>query len=607
MTRRRGQFGVDGGSSRSGCHEINVRRRGQPEKNESVPESPSSLRRGLAMLRACMAMHPRPFAVGIAGAAVFAGATVASSSVLSWVVDHVITARFRDGHLSRRTLLAGVGALVLVGAVRSVGVVFRRTFAGRASNAVAASLRAQVADQLATRPIGWFDDRPSGELIAHAGVDVDAVAEALGPLPLTSGVALLIAIAAIALLQADLVLGGVAVGLFPVLTVINVTYQRRLMAPMKDAQDAIGRMTGVVHESFDAAVVVKAFGVADGEQSRFVKQAEGLRDAKVRVVFLRALFDAAVGAIPNLAGIVLLVVGAYRVRSGAVTLGGLSGVLYLFTLLVWPLRVVGYMLGDMTHGVAGWDRVQRMLASVDPIRVPPGIPAPGFAVRLKDVGFSYVADRPVLSGVDLEVPVGEIIALVGVTGSGKTTLLELLAGLRSPQCGIVEVVAGGGVLAFQEPFLFAGSLRDNIDLPGGRDASAIERALSLAQADEFVLDLAGRGDTVVGERGVTLSGGQRQRIALARAFSRSPELLLMDDATSSLDPTTEALVLKALPAALEGGTAIIVASRPSTISLADRVAFLESGRIVAVGTHDALMADVASYRHLVEAYERDRA
>lgn len=558
------------------------------------------------MLRACVALHPRPFAVGIFGAAIFAAATVASSSVLSWVVDHVIAARFRDGYVSRRTLAAGVGALVAVGVVRSVGVILRRTFAGRGANAVATTVRIRIVDQLATRPVSWFDDRPSGTLLAHAGVDVDAIAEALGPLPLTAGVALLIVVAAGALLRADLILGGLAVALFPVLTLVNVAYQRRLMAPMRDAQHAIGRMTEVVHESFDAAVVVKAFGVAEIERTRFVAEAERLRDAKVRVVFLRALFDAAVGAVPNLAGIVLLVVGAYRVRSGDVTLGGLSGVLYLFTLLVWPLRVVGYMLGDMTHGVAGWDRVQSLLASPDPETARPGTPPVGLGARAKGVEFSYVADRPVLCGVDLDLQAGEVMALVGATGAGKTTLLEIFAGLRSPQLGEVQAPDGGGVLVFQEPFLFAASLRDNVDLSASSDDTAINRALSLAQADEFVDDLSTGSETVVGERGVTLSGGQRQRIALARAFCQPGDLLLIDDATSSLDPTTEALVLKALPTALAGGSAIVVASRPSTIALADRVAFLEAGRIVAIGTHQDLLAEVASYRHLVEAYERDR-
>jgi ATP-binding cassette, subfamily B, bacterial len=571
-----------------------------------MAEEESSLCGGLAMLWSSIRMHPRPFSVGILGAAMYAAGTVASTRLLKWVIDKVIRVRFDQGSIPTRTVVIAAGAIISLGVFRSVAVVLRRSFANRGDNDVALTLRSRVIEQFSHRPIHWFDERDTGTLMAHAGVDIDAVRESLSPLPLTIGVLFLLVFSAISLLFTDLVLGGVAILMFPLLMLVSISYQRRQTEPMKLAQEAVGDLTNIVHESVDGAVVVKAFGAAALERRRFDHQAEVLRQAKLVTVRLRARFTAVFGLVPNVASLLLLVVGAYRVRAGAITLGDVSSVLYLFTLLVWPLGVVGYMLGDMTHGYSGWVRVQDMLGSPDPVGVVPGVPPAGEAVRLHDVGFAYEDGRDVLDGVHLCVPVGQVIALVGATGSGKTTLLELLAGLRSPDRGTVATIGGPGRIVFQEPFLFAGSLRENVDLSGNESSIVVRRAMTHAQADEFVLDLPAGIDTVVGERGVTLSGGQRQRVALARAFASPASLLLVDDATSSLDPSTEGRVLAALPEALQGGSAIIVASRPSTIGLADQVAFMEDGRITGFGQHDDLLVSIPAYRDLVEAYERDR-
>lgn len=571
-----------------------------------MAETESSLRGGLAMLWGSIRMHPRPFSVGILGAAMYAAGTVASTWLLKWVVDKVIRVRFDQGSIPTRTVLIAAGAIILLGTFRSVSVILRRSFATRGVNAVTLTLRSRVIEQFSHRPIHWFDERDTGTLMAHAGVDTDAVGESLGPLPLTIGVLFLLVFSAASLLVTDVVLGGVAISMFPLLMLVSVNYQRSQTGPMQRAQEAVGDLTNIVHESVDGAVVVKAFGAAALERERFDRQAETLRQAKLVTVRLRARFTALFGLIPNLASLLLLVVGAYRVRSGAITLGDVSSVLYLFTLLVWPLGVVGYMMGDMTHGYSGWVRVRAMLDSANPSAILPGVPPAGEAVSLCGVGFAYTDGRDVLNDVHLSVPLGQVIALVGATGSGKTTLLELLAGLRSPDRGTVATVGGPGRMVFQEPFLFAGSLRDNVDLSGCGSSHLVQRAMTHAQADEFVIDLPAGIDTIVGERGVTLSGGQRQRVALARALASPASLLLVDDATSSLDPSTEGRVLAALPEALQGGSAIIVASRPSTIGLADQVAFMEDGRITAVGQHEDLLESLPAYRDLVEAYERDR-
>jgi ABC-type multidrug transport system fused ATPase/permease subunit len=338
-------------------------------------------------------------------------------------------------------------------------------------------------------------------------------------------------------------------------------------------------------------------------------QAGILREAKVRVAELRATFEALLDSVPTLVNIAILVLGAMRVSAGAITVGDVTAFLYLFTLLVWPLRAIGFLLGDLPQSLAGWTRVRGVLdESVRPgphdvLAAPPG----GAGLCFRHVSFAFAGERPVLRDIDLEIPAGRTVALVGPTGSGKSTLLQLAAGLVGPTEGEVAAPVDRTALVFQEPFLFADSLRENIalgrDLPDG----AVERGVRLSQADGFVAELPRGLDTEVGERGVSLSGGQRQRIALARALAGDPALLLLDDATSSLDPTPEGRILVGLEQQLAGTTTVGVASRPSTIALADEVVVLRKGRIVARGRHEDLLRDEPHYRHLVEAYERDRS
>jgi ATP-binding cassette, subfamily B, bacterial len=561
------------------------------------------------MLRAEVRLHPRTFAIAVAGAAVFALMIIASSWAIAWVTDNVITPRFRDGEVAAATVLTGCLLIVGIGVVKAVGVATRRTFAGRTQHMVSATLRESVVDRFQEQPLAWHADHPTGELVAHAGVDIDAAADALAPLPYSTGVVLLVVVSALWMLWVDPVLGGLAVLLFPVLATLNVVYQKRVDPPATEAQDRLGEVSRLVHESVDGALVVKALGAEAQEQARLEIRAHTLRQAKVRVAELRATFEALLDAVPTLANIALLVVGAMRVSAGAITVGDVTAFLYLFTLLVWPLRLIGFLLGDLPHSLAGWDRVRHVLD--EPVRPRPhevlAVPPAGTGLSLRGVTFAYEGERPVLRSVDLDVPAGRTVALVGPTGCGKSTLLQLVAGLLSPTEGEVAAPARRTALVFQEPFLFAESLRENVELGRDLPAGAAERAVQLAQADGFLRELPHGLDTVVGERGVSLSGGQRQRIALARALAGEPEVLLLDDATSSLDPTTEARILVGLEQELGATTTLVVATRPSTIALADEVVFLRKGRVVARGRHDDLVRDEPHYRHLVEAYERDRS
>lgn len=569
---------------------------------------PGTVTRGVRMLREQVGMHPRVFAVAVAGAAVYGVATVASSRALRWTIDNAVLPRFRTGHVAVGTVVAGAVAIVAIGLVRAVGVVFRRSWAGRTQWSVISTLRRGLAHRYLEQPPAWHNRQVAGELVAHVGVDAEAATDALGPLPFATGVVVLLGTATVVLLTTDWVLGGAAVVLFPVISGLNVWYQHRVTAPAEAAQEQVGELAARVHESFDGALLVKALGQEQREVARVAASAEALRKAKVRTATMRADFEALLDGLPALANVLLLAIGARRVQSGALSVGDVTGFLYLYGLLVWPLRTIGFVLGDLPRSLAGWDRLQALLAQ--PVAADPALalvsPAPGYAVELRDVHLAYEPGRDVLAGVDLRVREGTTVAVVGRTGAGKTTLVHVLAGLLAPDRGDVAVQPGARRLAFQEAFLFAGSLADNVSLWRPLAAGEPARSLRLAAAD-FVAELPAGAQTVVGERGVSLSGGQRQRIAVARALAAEPRLLLLDDVTSALDPTTEALVLRNLGDELRGVTTVLVASRPSTIALADEVVYLDEGRVVDQGCHDDLFARHAGYRELVEAYARERA
>jgi len=562
------------------------------------------------MLRALTRLHPKPFALAVAGASVFALCTIGSSIAVRRITDNVIVPRFDEGDVAVSTVFASIGLIIAIGFVRAIGVVVRRMFAGIAMWRIARSLGEQVVDRLVRQPISWHQRRPDGDLVARAGVDTDAAVSVLAPIPFATGTALLIVVSAVWLIVSDVVIGGIAVVVFPILIGTNVLYQRRVDRYYTEAQDHLGKLSASVHESFDGVQLVKAYGAEQRETERLATIAGRLRDARVNAVRLRGSFEALLDVIPSLANVGLVLVGATRVRSGDVTIGELSGFIYLFTLLVFPLRLIGYVLSELPHSLAGWRRVQEVTEA--PIEADPRDSitpaAPGTGVRLTDVAFTFPGEpTPTLDGIDVDVSAGRIVALVGPTGSGKTTLVELVAGLIGPDHGEISVMPGGSAVVFQEAFLFSGTIRHNIVLGGDFGETDVWQALRLAEAETFVADTPKGLDTVVGERGVSLSGGQRQRVALARALVRRPALLLLDDTTSALDPGTEAAVLANLRGALAGTTVLMVASRPSTIALADEVLFMTGGRIADHGPHPELMERRPGYRALVEAFELDRA
>ncbi len=562
-------------------------------------------RRAVRLLVTLVSYRPRTFLVAVGGAAVYAFCTVAASWVVRWLIDDVIVERFEVGRLDRATLLAGIGLLLLLAVVRAVGVVVRRTWAGKAQWGVAEDLSREVISTVVAQPVAWHRRQSTGDLTTRVGVDVEATVSVMAPMPFASSVVLMMIIATIGMVAVDPWLGAGASLVFPVLIVLNVVYQRRVDQWYDLAQTELGDLSAAAHESFEGVTVVKAFGAESREAERLARIASRVRGARIRAIRLRSVFETLLDVVPNATNVAIVLVGSIRVRDGHMTLGDLTAFVYLFTLLVFPLRIIGYALSEFPRSQAGFGRVRSLVDQ--PVERDPRLDlGHSDRIRAESLWVTHDGERWAVRDVDLEVTPGETAVVVGATGAGKTSLLHALAGHIAPNRGCISDPFGSRALVFQEPFLVSGTVRDNVAF--GRDVSTEEvmRCLAIAEA-EFVHDLPQGIDTMIGERGVGLSGGQRQRIALARALATRPDVLYLDDVTSALDPSTEAAVLSNIAERCSGTTVVAVASRPTLLSRADKVIYLEAGEVVAVGRHAELVSQVEGYKELMDAYDLDRS
>lgn len=574
--------------------------------------------RGMRLVASYVKVHPAPFLISLTGAFLFALASIGLTIVLGRVTDDVIRPAFTRQVPTSKIWIA-ILAIMIAGSGRALGIMIRRYYSGVAGARVMATLRTRIADRYRDLSLQFHKETPTGELLAHMEADVEAAVDVLHPVPFACGVIFLVLFAMITLLATDPFLALIGVLLFPTLAVMNRSFARRMEGPARRAQEWIGEVSSVAHESIDGAMIVKTLGREAAETERLAVKARALQHERVQAGYIRAGFEPALEALPALGTVVLLAVGSWRVSTGAVTVGNLIQFVTLFGLLAWPMRFVGWILSELPRAVVSYARLERVFAepvTVEPAQHPVAIPDGPLDARLASVTYSYAGTR-VLDEVSLRIEPDESVAIVGPTGVGKSTLAQLLVRLDDPDEG--EVLVGGvnlrhadsrslrdaTAMVFQESFLFAASVRDNIALDTGADRDEVERAATIAQADRFVRQLPHGYDTVVGERGHTLSGGQRQRVALARALVRRPRLLILDDATSAVDPTIEAEILGALRRELRT-TLVVVAYRLSTIRLADRILYLEDGRLRATGSHDELLAGMPGYAAMIRAYERTR-
>ena len=587
----------------------------------SARVSGNVIRRGLGVLWVAVKEEPGIFAVSALGSALFGLMTIAQAYVFGRITEQVIVPSIRDGEARTGYLVAAFCAVVATALLKVVGIIARRLGAGIMQYRLQASYRRRVTRRYLELPLEWHQRHPTGELLSNANSDVEATWYPIAPFPFAVGVLFMLVVTIGLLFATDPILAVVGSIVFPAIAALTVFYSRRMSPLMTRAQQLRGEVSGIAHESFDGALVVKTLGREADEAARFHARSAELRDTMVQVGRVRGLFDPLMEALPVLGVVVVLLVGTSRVGSGDLTSGELVRVAYLFTLLAFPVRALGWVLNELPRSVVGWDRVQRVLTAtgaqvhgdqhLDTATGPT-------TLQVEAVSFAY-GEADALTEVAFDVQPGRTVALVGPTGAGKSTLASLLVRLVDPATGAVtyddldvrELAPGAlarvAALVPQQTFLFDDTVRGNVTLGADIPDEDVWAALRIAQAEGFVAALPGGLDTVVGERGTTLSGGQRQRLALARAVVRRPRLLVLDDATSSVDPSVEQRILAGLRDSGAASTVVVVAYRRATIALADEVVFLDEGRITARGTHEELLASSDGYRDLVTAYERAEA
>ncbi len=579
------------------------------------------IRRGLGVLWHAVKEEPRIFTVSAVGSALFAFTTIGQAYVFGAVTEQVIVPSIEDREVVPASLAIAFLAVMLVAVLKVVGIIARRLGAGIMQYRLQASYRRRVTRRYLELPLSWHAEHPTGELLSNANSDVEATWYPIAPFPFAVGVIVMLLTTLGLLFVTDPVLALVGSVVFPSIAVLTVLYSRRMSPLMTRAQHLRGEVSGIAHESFDGALVVKTLGRESDETARFRAKSLELRDTMTAVGRVRGLFDPVMEALPVVGVLAVLLAGTSRVGSGDIDAGQLVRVAYLFTLLAFPVRAIGWVLNELPRSVVGWDRVHRVLdatgAQEHGAQELPADAGPT-ALSVEAVSFSY-GDSAVLDEVAFDVRPGRTVALVGPTGSGKSTLASVLVRLLDPESGRVTYddldvrELGPGALAQvaalvpQSTFLFDDTVRGNITLGADIPDEDVWAALRLAQGDGFVAALPKALDTVVGERGTTLSGGQRQRLSLARAVVRRPRLLVLDDATSSVDPSVEQRILAGLRDSALPSTVVVVAYRRATIALADEVVFVEDGRVAARGTHEELLATSPGYQDLVHAYERAEA
>ena len=561
-----------------------------------------------------------PYRVSLAFSVILAIGSQAAALALPWLSGSVVSA---IQHHARGRLPLLVGVVIAIGAARAVMMAGRRAISGRQALAVELDLRTAVYAKLVRLSFRFFDRHQTGQLMSRATVDLQSVRFFLGyGLIFFAQHVFTIVGVGIFVVILSWKLALITVAIAPVLVAVAYRYSQVSHPVLRDVQQRLADVATVAEENIVGVHVVKAFAQEQAEQDKFERRSEAVFTQSVRANRQRAFYVPVLSFLPLLGQAAVLLIGGRMVAHGSLSLPDFVRFNVFLALLIFPLRMLGMWIGEGQRATASGERIFQVIDETEDIRDTPAArelsPGPG-RIRFEHVSFGYDPARPVLHDIDLELEPGKTVALIGHTGSGKTTLAGLVPRFYDVQQGRVTVDGDDvrdvtisslrreiGVIA-QDPFLFSATVRENIAF-GRPDATAeeVEAAARLAQAHEFVSELPAGYETVIGERGITLSGGQRQRVAIARALVVDPRLLILDDATASVDATTEAKIRVGLREAMKGRTTIIIAHRLTTIALADEIVVLEDGRIVARGGHDDLIGTSEVYREIYEHGQLER-
>jgi ATP-binding cassette subfamily B protein len=557
----------------------------------------------------------RPYKISLVVSTLLAIASQVAQIALVWVTAHVVD----DAIVPRDSgkLWMFVWILIGLGALRAVFMGARRLISGKQALAVEMDLRQGLYAHLVRLSFGFYDRHQTGQLMSRATVDLQGVRFFLGyGLIFFFQNILTVLSVTVVLFFFEWKLALIALAITPVLVVVAYRYSHVAHPTLRDVQQKLADVATVAEENIVGVHVVKSFAQEPQEQAKFNDRSEAVFRQTLRANRQRALYVPFISWVPMLAQAAVLLVGARMVANGQLTVGGFIAFNLYLGMLIMPLRSLGMWIGQAQRATASGERIFQVMDEPEEIADRPGaveLPAGGGDLRFEGVGFEYMDGRPVLQDIDLELEPGQTIALIGHTGSGKTTLTSLVPRFYDVTSGRVTLDGVDvrdvklnslrhaiGVIS-QDPFLFSATVRENIMFgASGLDDAAVENIARLAQAHEFVEQLPDGYDTVIGERGITLSGGQRQRLAIARALAVDPRVLILDDATASVDASTEARIRVGLREAMRNRTTLIIAHRLSTIALADEIVVLDDGRIAARGTHEELLVTSQVYRDIYE-------